>query len=321
MRVAVTGGSGVVGSAVVRHLVSAGHDVRALARSSASVVAIERLGAVPVHGDVLDEPSTERLVDGCDTVFHVAGVNELCSRDRWRMWRVNVEGTRIVVDACTRMGVGRMVHTSSVVTIGHEGDAPGDESSAHRGHFLSEYERSKWEAERVVLSPGREFEVVSVNPASVQGPGRSSGSGALLLTAARGTPFAVDTTISVVDIDDCARGHLLAAERGRPGQRYILSGATLTVRELISIISTVTSRHRGPFYVRPGVVRAAAPVVETMFRLLGRQAPLCPESARVLLSGNSYDGSRATEELGLEYTPIEVTLERTIDWFRDQDLL
>lgn len=312
----------MVGSAVVRHLVDSGHVVRALARSGESERKLRDMGAEPVRGDVLDGSSIHHLVEGCEWVFHVAGVNQLCSRDPETMWRVNVEGTRIVLEACAGAGVRRLIHTSSVVTIGETSGELGTETSSHRGHFLSDYERSKWEAERIALRTTHPFEVVSVNPSSVQGPGRASGTGALLLAVARGRlPFAVDTTFSIVDIDDCARGHLLAAEHGESGQRYVLNGTTLTTRQIVSALADITGRRSKPWYVRPAAVTAIAPVVDSLSRLIGRRSPLCAESARVLLSGHRYDGSRATRELGLRYTPIEETLRKAVAWFDREGLL
>lgn len=317
MKVAVTGGSGVVGAAVVRHLVAEGHDVWALARSVEASEKLDVLGASVVHGDLRDDTAVRRLVVGCRRVFHIAGVNEMCSRHPGRMWAVNVDATLGVLEAAARAGVERLVHTSSAVTIGEEQGSVGDENSKHRGYFISEYERSKTVAERLVHDSIHRIEVVSVNPSSVQGPGRSTGTGALLLAAARGRlPFLVDTTFSLVDIDDCARGHLLAADRGSPGERYILSGATLSVRAAVQILKRVSGTRRSPWFVRPSILTAAAPLVDTAYRALHRQSPLCPESARVLLHGHSYDGSRAERELGLEYTAVDDTLQRTFRWFR-----
>lgn len=322
MRVAVTGGSGVVGRTLVRHLVQAGHEIRALARTDEAAENLDWLGARPVPGDVLDESSLERLVAGCEWVFHVAGVNEMCSRDPARMWRVNVDGSLLVLEASTRSGVRRLIHTSSAATIGEPPGHVGSEKSAHRGYFLSEYERSKTEAERLLLGTQRDIEVVSVNPSSVQGPGRATGTGALLLAGARGRlPIAVDATFSVVDIDDCARGHLLAAERGVAGERYILSGAVASVRDVVRSINMYLGRRSRPWFIKPGALGAAAPVVDVVSRLLRRQSPLCPESARVLLHGNRYDGSRATRELDLVYTPLEVTVELALAWFQDEKLI
>ena len=322
MKVAVTGGSGVVGRAVVSHLLDEGHEVTALARSVSALETIEGLGADVVTGDLLDSGVLDRLVAGNEVVFHIAGVNEMCSRDPSRMWRHNVEGALAVMEACERNRVRRLVHTSSAVTIGEEHGATATETSKHRGHFLSEYERSKTVAERLVLDRAGRVEVVSVNPSSVQGPGRATGTGTILLAIARGsTPFLVDTTISLVDIDDCARGHLLAAERGVSGERYILNGAVLTVREGVEIINRHLGRRTRPWFVRPEVVTGLAPVAAVLSRFAGRAAPLCPESARVLLAGHRYDGSRSTRDLGLAYTPLGDTLDRTLSWFGEQSLL
>lgn len=322
MKVAVTGGSGVVGSALIRHLVAGGDEVWALARSPAASEQLDDLGTHVVHGDVLDTGAVGRLVNGAERVFHVAGVNEMCSRDPAGMWRVNVEGSLVVLEAAESAGVERLIHTSSAVTIGEPHGTVGTEDSAHRGHFLSEYERSKTVAERLLFNRSESTEVVAVNPSSVQGPGRSTGTGALLLTAARGRiPFLVDTTISVVDIDDCARGHLLAAEQGVAGERYILSGAVLTVRQVEREIRMALGGRKSPWFLNPKVVKAAAPIAYGAARIMGKQSLLCPESVRVMLNGHRYDGTKATRELGLDYTPVEDTLARTIDWFRSEGLL
>lgn len=322
MKVAVTGGSGVVGRALVRHLVAEGHEVSALARSAEAAAKLDEGGARVVQGDVTDRAAVDRLVRGNERVFHVAGVNELCPRDISWMWKVNVDAVLGVLDASQRAGVARLIHTSSAVTIGQDHGVVATETTRHRGHFLSEYERSKTVAERLVLDRSPDLDVVSVNPASVQGPGRSTGTGALLLAAARGRlRFAVDSAFSIVDIDDCARGHLLAAEKGQRGQRYLLSGSTVTTVEMVRVLNRVMDRRGTPWLIDPRVLTAVAPVAGTVSRRLGTAAPLCPESVRVLLAEHRYDGSRATRELGLEYTPLEETLRRTVDWFRSEGLL
>lgn len=319
MSVAVTGGSGVVGRAVVTHLVAAGEEVWALARSPESSEILSGLGARVVSGDLFDDDAVARLVKGRRHVFHIAGVNEMCSRDPEHMWRVNVEGSTRVLDACARAGVERVIHTSSAVTMGEAAGTVGSETSLHRGFFLSEYERSKTVAERLVLDRADELDVVSVNPSSVQGPGRSTGTGAIFLALARrDLPFVVDTSISLVDIDDTARGHLFAAEKGVTGGRYLLSGAIVTVREAVAMLQGRGGA--GPRFIRPEAVTALAPLVDAGFRLLGKHSPLCAESVRVLLHGHRYDGSRATRELGLQYTPLEDTLDRTLAWFDSEGL-
>lgn len=321
MSVAVTGGSGVVGRAVVRHLVASGEEVWALARSAGSEGVLTDLGARVVTGDLLDRSALDRLMKGRDVVYHVAGVNEMCSREPERMWRVNVEGTTSALEAARSGGVRRFVLTSSATAIGEESGTVGHERSKHRGHFLSEYERSKTVSERLALDRVTDVEVVAVNPSSVQGPGRSTGTGALFLALARGASFAVDVTVSVVDIDDCARGHLLAAEHGVPGERYILSGHVVTVREAIGEINRLLKRRSRPFMLKPSVIRTSAPLVESVFRVMGKTPPICPESARVLLHGHRYDGTRASRDLGLDYTPLRDSLARTIDWFTETGLM
>ncbi len=322
MKVAVTGGSGVVGGAVVRHLLEAGHEVSALARSMVAAEKVGKLGAIPVEGDVLDSASLMRLVQDAEVVYHVAGVNDMCSEDPELMWRVNVEGTRSVMAACRSEGVRRLVHTSSAVTVGEGEGIVANEDTVHRGFFLSEYERSKHAAERVLLNQADGLDVVSVNPSSVQGPGRATGTGRIFLAAANGSlPVLFDTRISLVDIDDCARGHLLAAERGITGERYLLSGAALSMKEAMRLLSRATGRSLHPWYINPAAVKAAATVIEWGFKRLGRQPLFCREAARVMLHGQRYDGSKATRDLGLAYTPVEDTIRRSLDWFEEQGLL
>ncbi|HJS72462.1 MAG TPA: NAD-dependent epimerase/dehydratase family protein [Acidimicrobiia bacterium] len=322
MIVAVTGGSGIVGTAVVRHLLASGHEVTALARSAGAATPLEEQGARVVRGDVLEREALRRLMEGSQWVFHVAGVNELCPRDRARMWKVNVEAISGVVETCRQAGVRRLIHTSSAATIGEEAGTVGTEDSKHRGFFLSEYERSKTVGERLILDARDDLEVISVNPSSVQGPGRATGTGALLLAAARGRlPLIVDTTFSFVDIDDCARGHLLAAEKGRSGERYILSGATLSTRQTVRTINSLLGRHKGPWGLDPDAVTWAAPLVDRLFRVMGKESPLCAESVRVLRHGHRYDGTKATRDLGMVYTPSTDTFERTLGWFREEGLL
>lgn len=322
MKASVTGGSGVVGSAVVRHLVDAGHEVRALSRSARSTATFASIGVEPVGGDLGDQDSLNSLVAGADVVFHIAGVNEMCSTNREWMWRVNVGGTRAVMTACKAEGVPRLVHTSSAVTIGESKGVVGNEWCEHRGFFLSDYERSKVHAEQVALKEADGLDVVAVNPSSVQGPGRSTGTGRIFLAAAGGKlPLLFDTTVSLVDIDDCARGHLLAAEHGVSGERYLLSGAVIEMRAAMRLLAGITGRRLSPRYLRPGVVRGVAAFLEAAYGLSGRQPPLCREAARVMLHGHRYDGSRATRELGLRYTPVEETIRRSVAWFRSQNLL
>lgn len=320
----VTGGSGFVGGRVVARLVARGRGVRALVRSDAAAEAVAALGAEPVRGDVLDPRSLAAAMRGCEAVYHVAGENELCPREAAELFRVNVEGTRRVAEAAAEAGVRRLVHTSSAATLGEPHGAVAAEDTRHRGWFLSAYERSKYEAEREALATGRttRLEVVVVNPASVHGPGRVGGTARLLLRYlnARVHPV-VDTRLSVIDADDCAEGHVLAEERGRPGERYVLCGATLTVREAVVLLGRVAGFEPRPIPMPAWLAFAAAAATEAVSVLARRRPPLCRELVRTIAHGHAYDGSKASRELGLTYTPLEETLRRTVAWYVENGLV
>ena len=320
----VTGGSGVVGRALVKRLVADGRAVRALARSELSERTLRDLGAEPVTGDVLDGPSVEHAARGCSTVFHVAGVNAMCMRDPRPMLRTNVEGSATVVRAASAAGVARVVYTSSASAIGEAHGNIGREDSQHRGSYLSNYERSKHVAERRVLETAAEtgIDVVTVNPSSVQGPGRATGSARLLLDVVNGRlPLLVDTTISLVDIDDCTEGHLLAETRGAPGERYVLSGVTFTIREAVTLLRRIWGLPERVRFAPAWVASAGGAAIGAGASVLRRDPPVCPEAVRTLLHGHRYDGSRATRELGLSYTPVEETIRRTLAWCADRGLV
>jgi dihydroflavonol-4-reductase len=322
--VLVTGGGGVVGGALVRRLVADGRPARALARTEASAGSLQAMGAEVVRGNVLDLGSLTEAMRGCATVFHVAGVNAMCLRDAAPMVRTNVEGSTNAIRAASDAGVGRVVFTSSSSAIGEARGTLGREDSPHRGTYLSAYERSKHEAELRVfeLAGSLGLEIVAVNPSSVQGPGRATGSARLLLEVANGRlPLLVDTTISLVDIDDCAEGHVLAETRGAPGERYLLSGATLTTREAVAMLERIWGLPRRVRFAPAWVASAGGHAAWAGARLLRRDAPLCPEAVRTLLHGHRYDGSKATRELGLIYAPVEDTLRRTLEWCAERGLV
>ena len=322
MTVALTGGSGVVGSAVLRQLVAAGEEVRALARSSSSAGVVTAGGATAVSGDLLDHQALIDTFSGCDVVYHAAGVNEMCSRNPEWMYRINVDGSRAVLRACAAAGVRRLVYTSSAVTIGEPAGVIATEKTSHRGSYLSHYERSKHHAEQAVLGETTPVEVVAVNPSSVQGPGRSSGTGEIILRVLSGRlPVLVESTVSIVDIDDCARGHLLAGETGLPGERYLLSGFTTTVSAAVSLAADALGREVDVKLVPTWLAGLGAGAVEAGARLRRRRPRLCREMVRVVAHGHSYDGSRATRELGLEYTAPNETLRRLVQWLVAEDLL
>ena len=322
--VLVTGGTGFLGRAIIERLLEDGECPKALARSEASAGALAELGAEPVRGNVLDPEALAAAMRGCGLVYHAAGANAFCVRDPSPMFEVNVRGSENVVRAAARADVKRVVYTSSAATLGEKKGTVGTEQSPHRGSFLSDYERSKFDAERAVLAAAdeNEIEVVCVNPASVQGPGRASGSTRLLLDYLNGRLKAVvDSTLSLIDIADCTSGHLLAASKGMPGERYVLSGATLTVREGLALLSRLAGLEQPVRTLPPSLAMTLATVVEAVGWVRRGSPRICRELARTITHGHAYDGSKAVRELGLSYTPIEETLRRTMEWWIDQGLV
>jgi dihydroflavonol-4-reductase len=316
-RVLVTGAGGLIGGALLARLLERGEDVAALARSDAAAAAVVGRGAEVLRGDVLDERAVAAAVKGRDLVYHVAGINTFCPPDPARLLRVNVTGAENVVRAAARAGVRRVVLTSSAAALGEEHGTVGREDSAHRGSYLSVYERSKREGEAAAFAAARGagIDLVAVNPSSVQGPGRAGGTGRILIAYLNGRlPAFVDTRLSLVDIRDCVEGHVLAAERGRPGERYVLNGVTLTSQEALAVVSELTGIAERPRILPPVMATIAAALIEAGSRLTARRPPVCREMVRTMLHGHRYDGSRAARELGLSYTPVRETLARTVEW-------
>jgi dihydroflavonol-4-reductase len=323
-RVFLTGGSGLIGGALATRLVERGDELVAMARSGAGERALAARGARVVRCDTLDEDAMASGMAGCELVYHVAGVNTMCPTDPATLFHVNVRGAEAAVRAAARAAVARVVLTSSAASLGEPAGTVGSEDSAHRGSYLSVYERSKREGELAAFAAARRarVELVSINPSSVQGPGRTGGTGRIMIAYLNGRlPAFLDTHISLVDIADCVQGHLLGAEHGVPGQRYVLNGATLSSREALDIVAELSGvRHRVRF-LPPPVAAVAGGLVEGAFRLRGRPPPVCREMVRTLVHGHRYDGSRAARELGLRYTPVVETFRRTIEWAVGQNLV
>jgi dihydroflavonol-4-reductase len=323
-RVFVTGGTGVIGRALVERLVQRGDDVVGLARSDEAERALRELGCEVVRGEVYDVVAMAGGMSGCELAYNLAGVNTLCVSDPEPMRRANVDGAVAAVRAARQADLPRLVHTSSAATIGEAPGTIGNEWSPHRGWYLSTYERTKTEGERAAMAAAREVgqDVVYVNPSSVQGPGRASGTGRFLLAALDGRlPVFINTDVSLVDITDCVEGHLLAAQHGAPGERYIVSGIRLTVGEALALAGEVAGVERHPRIVPRALATGAGTIVEYAYKLRGRKPPVCREMVRTLLHGHRYDGSRAERELGLHYTEPRETVRRTVEWARAEGLL
>ena len=323
-RVFVSGGSGFIGGALCSQLVDRGDEVIALARSETAEAKVLARGAQPVAGDALDEDRIAAGMAGCAVAYHVAGVNSHCPNDPQELMRVNVGGAEAAVRAAARAGVPRVVLTSSAASVGEAPGTIGDEETPHRGWYLSLYDRSKHEGEQRAFDAGRRLgvDVVAINPSSVQGPGRAGGNGKILIDYLNGKlPVFVDVYISVVDIADVTHGQLLAAERGRAGARYVLNGATVPTREALEILTDLSGVRQQVRMAPPALARGVAAIAEAAGRARGKTSSMCRARMRTILHGHRYDGSRATRELGLQYTPLAETFRRTIDWAREQGLI
>lgn len=322
MRVLVTGGTGFLGANLVAALVERGDTVRVLRRANSSLVALDGLAVDQVIGDILDPAAVDQAVRGCDLVFHVAALASYWRARREQVYRVNVEGTRTVMEACLRAGVPRVVHTSSVAAIGiaprgtiADETTPFDALSA-----TFAYADSKRRAEEVVQQAiARGLDVVIVNPASVFGAGdHYLNTGRIVIEYGRGRiPVVPPGGMCVVDVDAVVQGHLLAAARGRTGERYILGGENLTHRQIAATIAAVTGR-RAPRLVVP------RPLLGPLARLVdavNRISPWPPlvSGEQIRLSGEDFffDSGKAVRELGYPLMPFRGAVEKAYRWYRD----
>ena len=322
--VLVTGATGFVGGGIARRLLADGREVRALSRRPDAATALQALGVEVVAGDVLEPETVAAAARGCDVVYHAAGVNGFCMRDPGPMRAANVTGTENVIGACARAGVRRVVYTSSAAVIGEAAGVVATEDTPHRGWFLSQYERSKHDAEEAAVRESERvgIELVCVNPASVQGPGRTGGTARLILDYANGKlRTLVRSRFSLVDADDCSEGHLLAETRGTPGRRYLLAGVCVTTEEAVATLARITGIERRALTLPRSVALTAGDVAATVARVRGRRPRLCREMVATLLHGHAYDGSRAARELGLEYRSFDDMVRRTLAWYVDQGLV
>jgi dihydroflavonol-4-reductase len=327
MKALVTGATGFVGAAVARALLGAQWQVRVLARRGSNRRNLKSLDVEVSEGDLGDLSSLERAAHGCDGLFHVAADYRLGARDPAELYRANVEGTRNVLSAAHRAGVQRIVYTSSVATIGIPADGtPGDEQSANSlENMIGHYKRSKYLAEEVVREAAQGgVSVVIVSPSTPVGPGdvKPTPTGLLVLDAAAGKmPAYVDTGLNIVHVDDVAAGHLLAYERGRPGERYILGGQDMGLREILEMIARLEGRRPPRVRLPYGVVLPIAYLAEGFARLSGRSGRITLEGVRMSRKKMFFSSAKAVRELGYRWRPPVQAFEDAIRWFRENGLL
>jgi len=323
MRALVTGATGFVGAAVARALLNAQWQVRALARSGSDRSNLNALPLEVHEGDLNDPASLQPALQGCEALFHVAADYRLGARDPQQLYRTNVEGTRAILAAARAAGVRRIVYTSSVATVGIPKDGtPGEEQTpVALENMIGHYKRSKFLAEEVARAAARGgASVVIVNPSTPVGPGdvKPTPTGQLVLDAAAGRmPAYVDTGLNIVHVDDVAAGHLLAYERGRPGERYILGGEDMTLRQILAQISTLVGRKPPRIRLPYGAVLPMAYVAEGLAKITGRSGRLTLEGVRMSRKLMFFSSAKAMRELGYSFRAPGLAFEDAIRWFRD----
>jgi dihydroflavonol-4-reductase len=319
----VTGATGFLGSHVARVLAEQGAELRLLVRPSSDLRNIEDLNADRVVGDLRDSASIETALSGCDVVFHVAADYRLWVRDPVEMYRSNVEGTRCLLEAARKQGVRRVVYTSSVATMGFtsNGSLADEESPVSLADMIGPYKRSKFMAEQVAVeAAGSGVDVVIVNPTTPIGERdiKPTPSGRILVDfLKRKFPAYVETGLNLVDATECARGHIQALEKGRSGERYILGGENLTLKQILDRLAAITGL-KSPTVRLPYVFALATGVVDEMVtgRLLGREPRATIDAVRMGRKMMFVSSAKAERELGWRAVPVDGALRRSVDWFR-----
>jgi dihydroflavonol-4-reductase len=315
----VTGATGFVGAAVVRALLAEGHGVRVLARPQGNRRNLAGLDVEIAEGALEDAGSLAKAVDGCRYLFHVAADYRLWVPDAAAMFRANVDGTRDLMLAALAAGVERVVYTSSVATLGLVEGGVADEATAG-GEMIGPYKRSKFLAEQAVgqLIAERGLPAVIVNPSTPVGPGdiKPTPTGRIIVEAAKGKmPGYVDTGLNLVHVDDVAAGQLLAAERGRIGERYILGSENLTLAEILAIVARAAGRRPPALKIPYAVVLPIAAGAEMMARITGREPFTTLDGVRMSRKKMYFSSAKAMRDLGYAPRPAGEGIADAVAWF------
>jgi dihydroflavonol-4-reductase len=322
MKAFVTGATGFVGANLTRALLADGHEVRALVRAGSDRRNLAGLPVEIAEGDLGDwEQLTEQMA-GCDAVFHVAAHYSLWAHDSRSIYRVNVAGTENVLAAAEAAGVGRVVHTSSVAAIGvpPAGTLGTEETQTTLEELVSDYKKSKFLAEQAALAAARRgLDVVIVNPSTPVGPYdvKPTPTGEIILRFLENRmPAYVHTGLNLIDVEDVARGHILAYERGRTGERYILGHQNLTLKEMLGLLAEITGRP-APRFAVPHFIPLALAYIDEMIlaRGFGKRPRLSYYSVQMSRKAMYYDAAKAVRELGLPQSSIKGAIEKAVRWF------
>ncbi|NJK40525.1 MAG: NAD-dependent epimerase/dehydratase family protein [Acaryochloridaceae cyanobacterium SU_2_1] len=326
LRVFVTGATGFVGANLVRLLLAEGYQVRALVRSQACLDNLEGLEVERVIGQ-LGDPALTGQLQGCQVLFHVAAHYSLWQRDRSQLYQSNVLGTQTLLESARAAGIERIVYTSSVAAIG----VPGAGAIAKETYqspvdqLIGDYKKSKYWAEQAAhqaVQAGQD--IVIVNPSTPIGPWdiKPTPTGDIILRfLRRQMPAYLNTGLNLIHVQDVARGHLLALEKGKTGERYILGHQNMTLKQMLDLLAELTGLSAPQFQVPAWLPLIAAWVDEYVLAALGKQPSVPLAGVQMATQQMFYDASKAVTELGLPQTPIKIALQEAVDWFASHDYL
>lgn len=322
MKALVTGATGFVGGAVARALLRAGHDVRVLARPDADLQNIQNLPVERVAGDLRDPASLRQALQGCQHLYHVAAHYALWAKDPSIFYTVNVDGTRHLMEAARDVGTERIVYCSTIGAIGlPPGGGPGtEETPVSLAQMAGHYKRSKYLAEQEVLRLAKEgLPVVIVNPSAPVGEAdvKPTPTGQIIVDFMKGRmPAYIETGMNIVDVDDVAEGHLLAMQKGRIGERYILGCKNLLLREVFDVLSKLTGINAPAVKLPRLAVLPLAYANHWIANLTGQPPRIPLEGVKMAKYKMHYDCSKAIRELGIPQTPPEVAIGKAVTWFK-----
>ena len=317
----VTGGTGFIGANVIRALLAEGERVRALVQPGSNRANLEGLDLEIIEGDLSSVDTLARGMEGCHRVYHVAALYTFWPSDRDALHRANVEGTRHVLEACRRQGVERIVYTSSVAALAVPIDTTPvtEQTPIDPERIIGAYKRSKYDAEQVALEAAAAgMPVVIVNPSYPVGPYdiKPTPSGRMIVDFLNGRmPAFVDTGMNIVDVEAVAQGHLLAAKKGRVGERYILGGENLRMGEVLALLSEITGRPAPRLRLPHRPLLALSYLNAGWARLTGKTPRMTPDTIRMSAHPMFYDSSKAVRDLGFSLEPAHGSLEKAVRWF------
>lgn len=323
MKSLVTGATGFLGSAVMRCLLTAGHEVRVLVRPGSNRKNLENFSVEIIEGDLLDHQSLKRAVSGCDNLFHVAADYRLWVPDPETMYAINVNGTQALIIAAAEAGIKRIVYTSSVAALGLNSDgSPADEETpSNLATINGYYKRSKYQAERVVkkLTEDHHLPLIIVNPSTPIGPGdvRPTPTGRIVLDTLMGRmPAYVNTGLNIAHVDDIAQGHLLAYQRGKPGERYILGGDNMMLLQILQTIDEINGTRINRMRMPVNLMLPMAWCMEKIATITRIEPRATLDSIRMAKKLMFFSSAKAQRELGYQYRPVNEALEDAVMWFK-----